>query len=77
MKWIITFSKDNNTTKIETESAEKPSMQEAAELVLKTAQETERLEDEELIDVPRDHPEPTIALLEQHGIVITGIAQEG
>ncbi len=35
------------------------------------------LEEYDDSEVPRDYDEPTVALLERHGITITGITEEG
>ncbi|WP_263138844.1 hypothetical protein [Pseudomonas sp. RIT-PI-AD] len=74
--WKIAYSQDNSTQVLETELSHKPEMAEAAELVLKSVLKKGELGEKKVNDVPDDHPEPTIARLEKHGIVITGITQD-
>lgn len=73
-KWAITFNKDGNTVKIETESADKPSMDEAIQKVLEVAdQEGYERNDENV--TPEDEREPALLLLDRYGITLTGIAE--
>ncbi|WP_312271023.1 hypothetical protein [Pseudomonas sp.] len=70
-KWKITYSNsDGNTSVVETQSEQKPEMEQAAALI--SDQALERVDKSE---IPRDHESPMVALLERHGITITGIAE--
>lgn len=73
-KWAITFNKDGNTVKIETESAQKPSLEEANARVLEVAEREgyERQEGAESVEAAR---EMALLLLERYGITLTGIAE--
>lgn len=73
-KWAITFNKDGNTVKIETESAIKPSMDEANAKVLELA-EREGYERQGEPESPEAEKEPAVRLLERYGITLTGIAE--
>ncbi|TRX73755.1 hypothetical protein [Pseudomonas mangiferae] len=74
-QWKIAYSQDNNTQVLDVDLPAKPDMAEAAELVLKSVLKKGELGEVKLTDVPEDHPEPTIARLEKHAIIITGITQ--
>ncbi|GEM_PF-2300044 len=73
--WKIVYSQDNNTHVLDVDLPGKPDMPAAAELVLKSVLKKGELGEVKLTDVPVDHPEPAIARLEKHAIVITGITQ--
>jgi hypothetical protein len=71
-KWKIAYSNsDGNTSVVSTEADQKPDMERVAQIVRDDALEYDDSE------VPRDYDEPTVALLERHGITITGITEEG
>lgn len=74
-KWIITFNKDGNTSKLETESATKPSMEQAIQLVREVAEQ--KYEPQEPGESGETQAEPALALLERYGITISGIAKVG
>ncbi|TWI53018.1 hypothetical protein IQ22_02855 [Pseudomonas duriflava] len=72
-KWKITYTNnDGNTSVVEYNHAEKPDMEKAAQLVRDDALSDTDYDDS---DLPNDYDAPTIALLERHGITISGIAQ--
>ncbi len=72
-KWKIAYSNvDGNTSVVSTEADQKPDMERVAQIVRDDA-----LEEYDDSEVPRDYDEPTVALLERHGITITGITEEG
>lgn len=72
-KWAITYSKDNNTAKLELESTEAPSMDDAVQHVLSYADE--HCEAKEPADETLDLSEPAVQLAECYGIAITGISR--
>ena len=72
--WTITFIKDGNTVKMETESATKPSVDEANVKVLELA-EREGYERQGEAESPEAEKEPAVRLLERYGITLTGIAE--
>ncbi|WP_462379238.1 hypothetical protein [Pseudomonas sp. Marseille-QA0892] len=72
-KWAITYSKDNNTAKLELESPEAPSMDDAVQHVLTYADE--HCEAKEPGDETLDLSEPAVQLAECYGIAITGISR--
>ncbi|MGH8352326.1 MAG: hypothetical protein ACRERY_02165 [Pseudomonas sp.] len=74
-KWIITFNKDGNTSKLETESAKKPSMERAIQLVREVAEQ--KYEPQDPGEPGETQAEPALVLFERYGITITGIAKVG
>ncbi len=73
--WSITFNKDGNTVKMVTESAAKPSVEEASRKVLELA----RREGFERQDNGRGNgaKEPAQQLFERYGITLSGILKTG
>ncbi|MFI8481698.1 hypothetical protein ACIGCM_14135 [Pseudomonas sp. NPDC078700] len=72
--WRITYSHDERAESLEVESAEKPSVDEATQRVLKMAQQTlKTLPPKEL---PHENQTPAVQLLERYAITVTGISQE-
>ncbi|WP_417661319.1 hypothetical protein [Pseudomonas sp.] len=72
--WRITYNHDESAESLEIESAKKPSVDEAVELVLRMAeQKFEPLPPKEL---PHEEQTPAVQLLERYAITVTGIAQE-
>ena len=72
-RWVITYSKDNNTATLELESANKPSMEQAVRHTLKMARQ--RYEEQEPSEGDEDLRGPAVLLAERFGITITGITQ--
>jgi hypothetical protein len=72
-KWAITYSKDNNTAKLELESPDTPSMDDAVQQVLSYA--GEHCEAKPPGDETLDLSEPAVQLAECYGIAITGISK--
>jgi hypothetical protein len=72
-KWIITFNKDGNTTKLEVEAAQQPSMERVVDLVTeKAARENEP---RELDEQDENQVAPAQLLEKRFGITITGIVR--
>lgn len=72
-QWIIAFNKDNNTSTLQMDATEKPSMEQAIALVRAHAeQQFEPLEPSEQ-DAGLEGPAQE--LLQRFGVTITGIAQ--
>ncbi|WP_238995983.1 hypothetical protein [Azotobacter chroococcum] len=73
--WSITFNKDGNTVKMVTESAAKPSVEEASRKVLELA----RREGFERRDNGGGNgaKEPALQLFERYGITLSGILKTG
>jgi hypothetical protein len=70
-KWKITYTNnDGNTSVVETETEQKPDMEQAAQLVRDQA-----LDSYDDSGLPEEYEAPTVALLERYGIMISGIAQ--
>ena len=72
-KWAITYSKDNNTEKLELEAADKPSLDDAVQTVLSYADQ--HCEAKEPADRTLDLSEPAVQLAECYGIAVTGISR--
>lgn len=72
-RWVITYNKDNNTSTLEIESPNKPSMEQAVRHTLKMARQ--RYEEQEPSEVDEDLRGPAVLLAERFGITITGITQ--
>lgn len=73
-KWTITYNRDNNTSKLEVEAADKPSMEEAVQYLLDMAERD--LEQGEYGDgEDQEASEPAVLLLSRYGITVTGISQ--
>ena len=72
-RWVITYNKDNNTSTLEIESPNKPSMEQAVRHTLKMARQ--RYEEQEPSEVDEDLRGPAVLLAERFGINITGITQ--
>ncbi|GGJ79505.1 hypothetical protein [Pseudomonas matsuisoli] len=72
-KWAITYSKDNNTEKLEVEAADKPSLDDAVQRVLTYADQN--CESKEPADESLDLSEPAVQLAECYGIAVTGISR--
>lgn len=72
-RWVITYNKDNNTSRLEIESAQKPSMEQAVRHTLRMARQ--RFEAQEPSEVDEDLRGPAVLLAERFGITITGITQ--
>ena len=72
-KWIITFNKDGNTAMITTESAEKPGMEQAIELVREEA--AKRYEPLEPTNQDEGLEGPAQDLLQRYRVTITGISE--
>ena len=72
-KWIITFNKDGNTTKLEVDEAQQPSMDRVVDLVTeKAAQDNEP---RELDEREEGHLTPAQVLEKRFGVTITGIVR--
>lgn len=75
--WSITFNKDGNTVKMVTESAAKPSVEEASRKVLELA----KREGFECQDNGGGNgaktKEPALQLFERYGITLSGILKTG
>lgn len=72
--WRITYNHDESAESLEFESAQKPSIDEAVELVLRMAEQNLKpLPPKEL---PHEEQTPAVQLLERYAITVTGIAQE-
>jgi len=72
-RWVITYNKDNNTSTLEIECENKPSMEQAVRHTLKMARQ--RYEQQEPSEVDEDLRGPAVLLAERFGITITGITQ--
>lgn len=72
-RWVITYNKDNNTSRLEIESPSKPSMEQAVRHTLRMARQ--RFEEQEPSEVDEDLRGPAVLLAERFGITITGITQ--
>ncbi|HLV18692.1 MAG TPA: hypothetical protein VKY70_14630 [Pseudomonas sp.] len=72
-RWVITYNKDNNTSTLEIESPNKPTMEQAVRHTLKMARQ--RYEEQEPSEVDEDLRGPAVLLAERFGITITGITQ--
>ncbi|WP_252273793.1 hypothetical protein [Pseudomonas subflava] len=72
-QWIISYSKDNNTSTLEMQAADKPDMEAAVRHVLAWAEA--HLEKGDFGDVhDRECDEPAVLLLRHYGITLTGIS---
>lgn len=69
--WVISYNKDQNTSTLDVEQAEKPSVDEAVKYVLEWAEKN--LEKGEFGDPQEPADEPPMQLLKYYGITITGI----
>jgi hypothetical protein len=69
--WVISYSKDHNTSTLDVEQAAKPSIEEAVDHVLAWAEQN--LEKGEFGDPQEPATEPPLQLLKDYGITITGI----
>lgn len=69
--WVISYNKDQNTSTLQVEQAEQPSIEQAVEYVLAWAEEN--LEVGEYGDPEEPANEPPMQLLKDYGITITGI----
>ena len=76
--WSITFNKDGNTVKMVTESAAKPSVEEASRKVLELAKR-EGFERRDSRDngAGNGAKEPAQQLFERYGITLSGILKTG
>ena len=72
-RWVITYNKDNNTSTLEIESPNKPTMEQAVRHTLKMARQ--RYEEQEPSEVDEDLRGPAVLLAERFGITITDITQ--
>ncbi len=72
-QWDITYSKDNNTGRLEIESAQRPSPEEAVQHLLRLAEQ--EMQPGEYGEPLEDGDEPPVVLLKRYGITLTGIAQ--
>ncbi|MCQ4270879.1 hypothetical protein NA655_07595 [Pseudomonas kuykendallii] len=71
-QWTISYNNDNNTSTLDIESADKPTMEQAVLEVLEWA--SRNLERGEFGDGEESSTEPAMRLLNDYGITITGIA---
>ncbi|MDW3713406.1 MULTISPECIES: hypothetical protein [Pseudomonas] len=71
--WIITYQKDNNTSKLDIEAASKPDMEDANRQLLAWAEGN--LPAGEFAECEDPSHEPAIQLLKRYGITLTGIAR--
>ncbi|WP_271106145.1 hypothetical protein [Pseudomonas tohonis] len=71
--WIITYSKDNNTSTLDIEAASKPDTEEANRQLLAWAEDN--LPAGEYAESEDHSREPAIQLLKRYGITVTGIAR--
>ena len=72
-QWIITYSKDNNTSTLDMQADHKPEMEEAVTYLLDWARS--HLEKGEFGDgQDKQSTEPAVLLLRHYGITITGIS---
>lgn len=69
--WVISYNKDQNTSTLQVEQAEQPSIEQAVAYVLAWAEEN--LEVGEYGDPEEPANEPPMQLLKDYGITITGI----
>ncbi len=69
--WVISYNKDQNTSTLDVEQAEKPTVEEAVQYVLEWAEQN--LEKGEFGDPEEPANEPPLQLLKDYGITITGI----
>lgn len=69
--WVISYNKDQNTSTLQVEQAEQPSIEQAVDYVLAWAEEN--LEVGEYGDPEEPANEPPMQLLKDYGITITGI----
>jgi hypothetical protein len=72
-QWTISYNRDNNTSTLAIESADKPSMEQAVGEVLDWA--SRNLERGEFGDGEESSDEPAMKLLNDYGITITGISE--
>ncbi|WP_339487560.1 hypothetical protein [Pseudomonas sp. EL_65y_Pfl2_R95] len=72
--WRITYSHDESAESLEIESAQKPGIDEANELVLDMAQHKHKALPPK--DLPHEEQTPAVRLLERYAITVTGITQE-
>ena len=72
-QWIITYSKDNNTSTLDMQADHKPEMEEAVTYLLGWARS--HLEKGEFGDgQDKQSTEPAVLLLRHYGVTITGIS---
>lgn len=71
--WDITYSKDNNTGRLEIEAGQRPSTEEAVQYLLQMAER--EMQPGEYGEPLEDGDEPPVVLLKRYGITLTGIAQ--
>jgi hypothetical protein len=72
-QWIITYSKDNNTSTLDMQADHKPEMEEAVTYLLDWARS--HLEKGEFGDgQDKQSTEPAVLLLRHYGVTITGIS---
>ncbi|MEK1943407.1 MAG: hypothetical protein AAAB16_23795 [Pseudomonas sp.] len=69
--WVISYNVDMNTSTLEVEQAQQPSIEEAVDYVLAWAEQN--LEKGEFGDPQEPANEPPMKLLKHYGITITGI----
>ena len=73
--WIISYSKDNNTSTLDLAAEQQPSMDQAVQYLLGWAEK--HLEKGDFGDgQDRGSAEPALRLLRDYGITVTGIAGE-
>lgn len=76
--WSITFNKDGNTVKMVTESAAKPTVEEASQKVLELARrEGFECQDQDNNGGGSGAKEPAMQLFERYGITLSGILKTG
>lgn len=69
--WVISYSKDQNTSTLDVEQASKPSIEQAVDYLLKWAEQ--HVEKGEFGDPEEPANEPPLQLLKHYGITVTGI----
>ncbi len=69
--WVISYNRDQNTSVLDVEQDDKPSVEQAVEYVWEWAQQN--LEKGEFGDPQEEATELPLKLLKDYGITITGI----
>ncbi|MGY4532638.1 hypothetical protein ACVW0Y_001767 [Pseudomonas sp. TE3786] len=70
-RWVISYSKDQNTSTLDVEQADKPSIEQAVDYLLAWAEQN--AEKGEFGDPDEPANEPPLKLLKDYGITVTGI----